>query len=431
MFILACVQYSGGVGKALRQIVMKKSASTIDSILGAIERFNADREPDLVKLKLKRLDESVFCFFRGTDELFGKAWKELEPRDPGPAILCTGDLHLENFGACQTQDGDFRFEINDFDESVIAPCSFDLVRCTASILLACEDWGLSPLTATGIALAFLEHYQRAVIEAVNTGIAGEIAPRSGEGPVWDLLNVTSQGAETALLDGATRRKKNGNRQIIRSAKIHTEVSPKQQKRIRDAIEELGRNSGKAEACKVLDVTERISGIGSLGVRRYTVLIAGGGSPDKNRLLDVKEAKKSAVVDFVDRPQPGFSTHADRIVEAQRQLQSKPALGLATLQIGAHSYRVREMIPDENRSSLKHLHEKPRKLRLAVEVVGQLVGWSQVRGANRPGGSGDDERPALADWARGPGIDAVLAAGVRFADRTRTDYREYHREYIGK
>ncbi|MBI3861790.1 MAG: DUF2252 family protein [Planctomycetia bacterium] len=399
-----------------------------EPIFDAIVRFNADRDDDLVRLKLKRLDESVFCFFRGTDELFGEAWNELRPRDPGPAILCSGDLHLENFGACQSQEGDFRFEINDFDEAVVAPCSFDLVRCTASILLAGEDWGLSPLDATGIALAFLDQYRHAVIDAVDSGTVGEISPRSGEGPLWDLLNVTSQGAKPGFLDHETRRKKNGTREIIRSAKKHPDVGPKRRQRIQEAIEDHGKAIGKAGAYKVLDVTARIAGIGSLGLRRYTVLIEGGGSPDRNRLLDVKEARRSVVADHIEIPQPAFPTEAERVVEAQRQLQSRQALGLGTVQIGEQSYRLREMIPDENRSSLDRLQRKPKKLKRAVEVVGQLVGWSQVRGANRPAGAGSDERQALAEWAKGPGIDAVLAAAVRVADHTQSEYDEYHRAY---
>lgn len=408
-----------------------KSASASDSIFDAIVTFNLDRDPGLVKLKLKRLDESVFCFFRGTDELFGKAWKDLRPRNPGPVILCSGDLHLENFGAVQTQEGDFRFEINDFDEAVVAPCSFDLVRCTASILLAGEDWGLSPLEATGIALVFLGQYQRAVVDAVESGVVGEISPRSGEGPIWDLLNVTSQGTETGLLDRVTRKKRNGNREIIRDARKHPEIGRKIQQRIRDVLVEYGKTTGKPEQYEVLDATSRIAGIGSLGLRRYTVLIAGGGSPDRNRLLDIKEARRSAVVDAVETPQPEFPSEAERIVESQRQVQSRPALGLGTLQLGSHSYRVREMVPDENRSSLERLQERPKKLRRAVEVVGQLVGWSQVRGANRPAGKGADSRPALASWAGGPAIDAVLAAAVRIADRTQAEYAMYHEAYTAR
>src|SRR5260221_9456549 len=133
------------------------------SVYDAVIRFNADRVSELVKRKLRRIDESVFTFFRGTDHLFGHAWPALRARDPGPAVQCAGDLHLENFGACQTEDGDFRFQINDFDEALVAPCSFDLVRCATSILLAGEGWALIPLQATGFALVFLDRDRRSVV----------------------------------------------------------------------------------------------------------------------------------------------------------------------------------------------------------------------------------------------------------------------------
>jgi len=390
------------------------------SVFDEIAEFNADREPGLVKRKLARLDEGVFPFFRGTDHLFGRAWPSLQPEDPGPAILCCGDLHAENFGAYETEEGDFRFDINDFDEALVAPCSFDLVRCTASVLLAGEEWGLSPLQATGIALTFLDQYRAAVIESVATGSIGEIAPRSGDGPVWDLLNKTASATQASLLDRHTTRKRNGTRQIIRDRNKHPEVSGKRARQVREAVEAFGETTKKPGACRVLDVTGRIAGIGALGLRRYTVLVEGGGSPDRNRLLDVKEARPSSVREYVECPQPeSFATEAHRVIDAQRRLQARPTIGLAALEFGGRCYRMREMVPDENRSSLERLQEKPRKLRRATEVVGQLTGWSQLRGTDPEG------RQALAQWVKGPGIDAVLAAAVRFADQTQHDYNEFH------
>jgi uncharacterized protein (DUF2252 family) len=394
-----------------------------NSIYDAIVRFNADRVPDLVHRKLKRIDESVFAFFRGTDHLFGAAWPALMPEDPGPAVLCCGDLHLENFGAYRSQEGDFRFDINDFDEALVVPCSFDLVRCTASILLAGEEWGLRPLQATGIALAFLDRYRTAVAESMATGIIGEIAPRNGEGPVWDLLNATAMGTQAKLLDRQTELKKSGQRRIIRNPDKHPDVTQQEADKVRKAVEEFGAGTNSPGVYRVLDVAGRIAGIGSLGLRRYLVLIEGGGSPDKNRLLDVKEARSSAVLAFVNCPQPeSFPTEAHRVVNAQRTLQAKPIIGLAPLAFGGAAYRMREMVPEESRSSLDHLQRKPKQLRRAVEVVGQLTGWSQLRGADA------EARQALARWTTGPGIDAVLAAAVRFADCTQSDYAAYHEAY---
>jgi uncharacterized protein (DUF2252 family) len=393
------------------------------SVYDEIVQFNADRDREMVKRKLRRLDESVFKFFRGTDHLFGQAWPALRARDPGPAIQGSGDLHLENFGACQAEDGDFRFEINDFDESLVAPCSFDLVRCTASTLLAGQEWGLSPLDASGIALAFLDRYRAAIIESNSSGVIGEIAPRNGDGPVWDLLNATALGTQVKLLDQQTALKRNGTRRILRSPDKHPEIDKKHEKQVRHAVEAYGAAKGKAKASKVLDVTGRIAGIGSLGLQRYLVLVEGRGSPDKNLLLDVKEARPSSVLQYVDCPQPEtYPTEADRVVAAQRKMQAKPMLGLGTLEIAGRSFRIREMVPDESHSSLEHLQRRPKKLRKAVETIGQLVGWSQLRGTNPAG------RKSIGRWVTGAGLDAVLAAAVRFADHTQQQYAEYHKAF---
>ena len=395
----------------------------MSSVYDEIVQFNADRDREMVKRKLRRLDESVFTFFRGTDHLFGQAWPALRARDPGPAIQCSGDLHLENFGACQTEDGDFRFEINDFDEALVAPCSFDLVRCTASIMLAGQVWGLSPLDASGIALAFLDQYRLAIIESNSSGVIGEIAPRNGDGPVWDLLNATALGTQVKLLGRQTELKKNGTRRILRSPDKHPEIDKKREKQVRHAVEAYGAAKGKSRAYKVLDVTGRIAGIGSLGLYRYLVLVEGRGSPDKNLLLDVKEARPSSVLAFVDCPQPEkFPTEADRVMAAQKKIQAEPMLGLGSLEFGRSSFRIREMVPDESHSSLEHLQRRPKKLRRAVEVIGQLVGWSQLRGTNPAG------RKSIGRWVTGAGLDAVLAAAVRFADHTQQQYAEYHKAF---
>src|SRR5262245_15360072 len=275
------------------------SPAADESVYDAIVRFNADRVPELVKRKLKRIDESVFDFFRGTDHLFGAAWPSLKPPDPGPAISCCGDLHLENFGAYQSEQGDFRFDINDFDEALVAPCSFDLVRCTASILLAGEEWGLRPLQATGIALVYLDRYRNAVAESIKTGMLGEIAPRSGEGPVWDLLNATALGTQVKLLDRRTEQKKDGQRRNIRSPDRHPDISQEEADQVRKAVTEFAAGTKTPAVYHVLDVAGRIAGIGALGLRRYTVLIEGGGSPDRNRLLDLKEARPSSVLAYID------------------------------------------------------------------------------------------------------------------------------------
>ena len=78
-----------------------------DAVLEAIVQFNRGRKRKLVRLKLRRMLDDPFTFFRGTNHLFARAWPELHPPEVGPDILICGDLHLENFGAYRTSAGRF------------------------------------------------------------------------------------------------------------------------------------------------------------------------------------------------------------------------------------------------------------------------------------------------------------------------------------
>jgi len=55
-------------------------ASVVDGIL----EFNRDREPKLVRRKVRRMTKDPFAFFRGTDQLFATHWTRLAPPDVAP-----------------------------------------------------------------------------------------------------------------------------------------------------------------------------------------------------------------------------------------------------------------------------------------------------------------------------------------------------------
>lgn len=168
-----------------------------NAILDEVLAFNRDRKPKRVRLKLQRMDEGPFPFFRGTAHLFARAWPELKPPDVGPTALLCGDLHLENFGAYRGDDGDLLFDINDFDEALVAPVGLDLVRCTASILLAAEQWRLSPLQAAGMVLAFLDQYHSALTTAPRAHLIDSAAPSHGAGGGDALQGGSDDGASAA------------------------------------------------------------------------------------------------------------------------------------------------------------------------------------------------------------------------------------------
>ena len=181
-----------------------------------------------------------------------------------------------------------------------------------------------------------------------------------------------------------------------------------------------------------DVTGRIRGVGSLGVRRYLVLIEGDGPPDGYRLMGIKQSVPSAILPVTKAPQPDWGgDEAERVVQAQTILQGHPAAGLAALHIGPHAYRMREMIPEENRTTWAGFAEQPAELREAVDTAGRLTAWSHLRGARLAVGSSPTQNhsPELAAWSAGAAIDAVLAAAARYAERTNHDYAEYRQQML--
>jgi uncharacterized protein (DUF2252 family) len=390
------------------------------SIVEELLEFNKDRKPKGLAIKCARMAADAFAFFRGTLHLFARQWPEFQPPDGGPEILSCGDLHIENFGAFQTDDGIFCYDVNDFDEALLAPAAFDLVRVSASVLLAAKAWGHDAEHARQTVELLVQEYCQSV------GAAGadseQLTLQHGSGPIWELLARSAVNTVADLLDHHTEIGHGNVRRITRSDK-HPELSENRVKKITRAVETYGSQHGAAAAFRVLDVTGRIAGVGSLGVRRALVLVEGEGSPDGNKLLDIKEAWPSAAASWVGRPMPGEPNEAQRIVDAQRSIQVRPTAGLDVLQIGTYWYRMRAMVPDENRSKLDRLKGDPDRCRAAIVAAGQIVGRAHVRGASYAKTGAE-----LAAFASAGRLAGVQPAAERAAARALLDYREYCRAY---
>lgn len=90
---------------------------------------------DDLAAKHARMARSPFAFLRATFPL----WLERAPfrRDrDGILVASVGDAHAENFGTWRDVEGRLIYGVNDFDEVAPLPFDNDLVRLTASTLLA-------------------------------------------------------------------------------------------------------------------------------------------------------------------------------------------------------------------------------------------------------------------------------------------------------
>src|SRR5260370_5962388 len=93
-------------------------------LISRITKFNSGREPQRLQLKYEALQTSAFRFLRGTCHLFYEDWPRRSSMNRCPRAWISGDLHLDNFGSYQGDDGIVSFDINDFDEAVLAPSTW-------------------------------------------------------------------------------------------------------------------------------------------------------------------------------------------------------------------------------------------------------------------------------------------------------------------
>ncbi len=87
---------------------------------------------------------SPFAFLRGAASVM--AWDLAHTPSIGHHVMIDGDAHLNNFGLFRTPRQDVVFDLNDFDETLVAPWEWDLKRLTASINVAALENGVD---ATG------------------------------------------------------------------------------------------------------------------------------------------------------------------------------------------------------------------------------------------------------------------------------------------
>src|SRR3954466_11678434 len=130
----------------------------MDKIRDRVNEFNKGVPLFLLKVKYKRMSESAFRFFRGTCHLFYEDLSKSNSFPSSPTCWITGDLHIENFGSYKGDNGLVYFDVNDFDEGVLAPASWELVRLLGSIFIAFKSLEIGDDRAYKMAQLFLKSY---------------------------------------------------------------------------------------------------------------------------------------------------------------------------------------------------------------------------------------------------------------------------------
>ncbi len=387
-------------------------------VVGRILEFNDGREPERLALKYEAMRSGAFRFLRGTCHLFYEDFPRRGTLNAAPRTWISGDLHLENFGAYKGDDRIIYFDINDFDEAAQAPCTWELTRLVTSVILAARDYGVSKRPAAGLCRLFLDAYAG----ALATGKARRVERLVAEGLVRDLLDVLLVRSRKELLDRRTERR--GARRWLRVGRRALPASPAQRRQVLAFMKTFARHEPVPGFYRVLDVARRVAGTGSLGVERFVILVAGNGSPDENYLIDLKEARPSALGPYVPFRQPRWRSEAERVVTIQDRMEAVAPALFHAVTMGGRPFILKELQPSEDRLSLERWSRRIKRLETVMRIMGRATAWSQLRSSGRQGSAIADELVAFA--GRGGWQAEVLKYAQDYAKRVESDWTAFGR-----
>lgn len=389
-----------------------------NNIKTRIENFNNGRNPELLKLKYKKLATDPFSFFRGTCHLFYEDFPQNSLMNLAPLTWICGDLHLENFGSYKGDNRLVYFDINDFDESVLAPCIWDLVRFVTSIIVGSHSLGVDEKESLHLSNIYLKTYSQTLAK----GKARTVEKETAKGLVKDLLESLKKRNRADFLDQRTEKKKGKQRLIIDNKRI-TKATDSEQAKVRGLIRHWHHTTNQnPDFYEIIDIQKRIAGNGSLGLDRYIILVEGNGSPDENYLLDFKATHSSSLQPYLTVSQPQWETPSQRVVTIQQRLQgTSPAL-LAAINDGDKSYILRELQPEQDAVILQAWDGKLGRLEKLIQTMAEVTAWDQLRSSGRQGSAIADE---LIDFGQSSEWhDYILEYAGNYAEKVNQDFEEF-------
>jgi uncharacterized protein (DUF2252 family) len=337
------------------------------------------RFPGLFERKLARMGLSPLAFLRGSAPLFYRLLSEHPELRDGPAgegWLC-GDAHLENFGVFRTEsekktpegrtEPTVVFDVNDFDEAVIGPFRYDVLRLATSMVLAARQLGELGNRAVTLATALVDSYADTV-----SGSAATFPPEPG--PVTALMTKAARRSHNDLLAARTVLE-GGKRRFVRGPR-YADLSPDLQAAAPAAfshyVQDLHYAEGKGDRFEVQDVAFRIAGTGSLGGLRIAVLTRGKSGDDAGWLFDMKEEGAPSPTAVIAAPP------AVRVLTAIKKSLAKPPRMIGTSEIAGIPLFVRRLTPQEDKLDFAIVARTD--LEAIARYFGALVGRAHRRGA---------------------------------------------------
>ncbi|MEO5592600.1 MAG: DUF2252 family protein [Chitinophagaceae bacterium] len=395
----------------------------MEEISQRIIDFNKDRLPRLVQLKYEAMAENLFRFYRGTNHIFYEDLKNSDSIPFSPTTWISGDLHLENFGTYKSDNRLVYFDLNDFDEALLAPATLELVRIVTSIFIAFESLQINQKKALNMAQLFIKTYAL----KLSQGKPNYIEPQTAKGIVQEFLTSVSKRKQKEILEKRTILKKN-KLEILSDDPRHLTLKEELKTALFDHITDWLKNDGNSPYnYKVTDAVFRLAGTGSLGVKRYALLLKSlNKTGEKYLLIDMKQSTAPSMIPFIDIPQPLWKSESERIVSVQQIMQNRPPALLSTTTFQGESFVIQEMQPVKDSINFKLIKKEYRNIYQVIDDMAMLTASSQLRSSGRQGSANADELIAFGkndQWQ-----ETILKYAIDYAHEVKKYYIQFLKDF---
>ncbi|AVK64248.1 DUF2252 domain-containing protein [Lactobacillus sp. CBA3606] len=316
--------------------------------------------PELLPLRRERMSASSFAFFRGSVELMDYDL-DYQKSTEISAVVC-GDAHIGNFGFYASPERRLVFDLNDFDEASVHPWEWDLRRLLVSIILAAKDSEFKPKKIEKLVREASASYRDGIKRMFNQTTL-ERFYRDNE--AQSVLNFGGEPEDTVdfiaeLAKKAARRNSEqvvrkftitnsrGERQFKDNAPRSVHIDKKTYRGLKQGILDYLQTVRTDVALllsqyEVTDIIRHSVGVGSFGSLCYLVLLTS--TDGSHMVLQIKEALPTRKIGS-QTTGPKLTaalelTEGQRIVSAQRILQSTSDVFLGYFQMADKSFYVRQ------------------------------------------------------------------------------------------
>ncbi|MEF2552548.1 DUF2252 family protein [Aurantimonas sp. A2-1-M11] len=337
-----------------------------DHVRSTIREDHAARIEEGSLATVKKFDAlagSFFKFFRGTALLF---YRDMAGQDAHmPTVMALGDVHPGNFGVMPDKNGVPIFGVNDFDETIYAPFTWDIKRGSVGFWIAAgEVSDMKRKKRREVVSCFATGY----LDAMQ-GYAEKATEKNEDYRMDNSPKVIRQLFEDAWEERHDWLWSDYLNPSGRGFRANEELQPVSseietfQKAINDLAKAKGiPPGGRAGELKVKDVCVRHGqGTASLGLPRYYVLIEGPSKDAQDDLIiEFKRARRSALEGLTPPTDFHAGAEADRIAHGQAVQLAHGDIFYGAVDINGESFMSRERAPFRDDIDLDELSCKSWK-----------------------------------------------------------------------